>query len=129
MRLLALSLLLATLAIACAGTSPRATAPAAGPRATRYKLDATPAPAGILQGTLEVRGQRVVMVLDIDRTEQRFTGEIVHADVTRLSFDDGSAFDCTADGALLACAARTRHGFFGRSPLRFEQLTLAVHSL
>ena len=147
-RLVALALLLAATVVACASTSrsPRyhdfvAEQPALetvdAPTATRYELDALRVADGTTyQGTLELRGTRALLVVDVatwpsnERTERRYAGTVHRGDLVQLTFTGSGeavgALECVDDGHSLTCVSRGAERIFdGRVPAaRFERLAL-----
>lgn len=136
---LALAVVLTTI-MACATTgrtttSNRATDIALPAPAVRYAFDAVRVHDGTTyQGTLEVRGDRAILVVDERRgerhAERQLDGTIERGDVTYLGFDEAGELECADDGRGLTCAPKRDRIFGGRVPqLRFERLSLHVHSL
>lgn len=139
---LALALVLTTI-VACASTPSRTTtswvteAAEPVPATVRYELDAIRVDDGTTyQGTLEVRGDRAILVVDERRGEQRnereLGGTIERGDVTYLAFAEGGApageLECADDGHGLTCTPKHDGIFAGVPQLRFERLSLHVQS-
>lgn len=139
---LAFALVLTTI-VACASTTSRtttswATEAAPAPATVRYELDAIRVDDGTTyQGTLEVRGDRAILVVDERRGEQRaereLGGTIERGDVTYLAFAErgvpAGELECADDGHGLTCTPKHDRIFAGSVPqLRFERLSLHVQS-